>query len=154
MSAFLHNGDDVFCVHDAFSSEHQLTDLYDLDYEFLGSVDTNPVKALEYKKDLGVPLVIIQRDPDDVCKSLCKLFGDQYSEEISKCIRVGYDALKEAEVYADLVIPFNEIDERLEEIWELCIPFKPFPKGKSIMYKHLNINSIGCDIKDLIREMK
>ena len=51
------------------------------------------------------------------------------------------EALREAEVYADLIIDFEDLDDRIEELWELCLPTIPFDPVKYSLYKHLNINT-------------
>lgn len=135
------DGGDVFCVHGAFSSERQLTDLYNIDRMFVGSVDTTPTLARQYEQHQLAPLVIIKRDPQEVIESLCKLFGDTKREEISKHILNEAKALKKAEVYADLIVPFEDFDDFLEEIWEVCLPSIPFEVSKALSFKNLIINT-------------
>jgi len=131
----------VFCIHEAFSTSRQFTEIFEFGYEYAGSVDTNPVKAKEYLKDLGAPLVIIKRNVPDVVESLCKLFGEVNRKEISLTMESMSKVLKEAELYADLIVDFEDLDERLEEIWDMCIPTKKMCRVKKIGFEHLVINT-------------
>lgn len=140
LTAFLQHPD-VFCGHEYFSTSVCGGVLYEVPHQYAGSVDTNPVLALEYKKDLGAPLVLIRRDPKDVLESLCKLFGEPERLYLTKCISEMSKALKEAEVYADLIIDFEDLDDRIEELWGVCLPTIPFDPVKYSLYKHLNINT-------------
>lgn len=151
LSAFL-QGPEVFCVHDFFSTSVDTSIFYEVPHTYAGSVDTNPVVATEYKKYLECPLIIIRRDPAECLESLCKLFGEGKRDYLGKCITKMNKALKEAEVYADMIIEFNDIDEHLEDIWELCLPTIPVDPCKVEMFKHITINSKGLLYKDLKEE--
>lgn len=151
MSAFLHGGD-VFCGHDFFSTSADTSVFYEAHHLYAGSVDTNPLTAMEYKKNLGAPLVIIRRDPKEVVDSLCKLFGEDKRIYLTKCITSMNDALKEAEVYADLIIDFDDLDESMEEVWELCLPTIKVDLCKVAMFSQINISPKGVNYRDFKRE--
>jgi hypothetical protein len=153
LTAYLY-GDCCTCYHDFLSSSFIDTSIFwKVKDKYVGSVDTNPVIAKGYLRDLEAPLVIIKRNPNDVIDSLCKLFGTKHKDFISKAIERLSKALTEAEAYADLIINYEDIDTRLKEIWETCCPNRKYDPIKSVIFTHTNINMKGLNFKDFEREV-
>ena len=151
LTAFLQQPD-AFCGHDLFSTSVDASVFYSVPRKYRISVDTNPIIAKEYEKDLGVPLIIIKRDAVDVLESLCKAFGEDKREYLSQCITKLEKALKKAELYADLIVPFEELDESLDLIWDLCYPDKELTMLHKETFKSLVINTKQINYKDFKEE--
>jgi len=152
LTAFLQQPDS-FCGHGLFSTSVDASEVfYSVPHKYRISVDTNPIIAREYSKDLGVPLIIIKRDSSEVLKSLCELFGEDKKEYLSQCVVKLEKALKDAEVYADLIIPFKELDRNLDLIWSLCYPDKELTMIHKETFKNLVINTKEIKYKDFKEE--
>tara|TARA_R110000764_G_scaffold8017_7_gene27542 strand:+ start:2582 stop:3109 length:528 start_codon:yes stop_codon:yes gene_type:complete len=151
LTAFLQQPD-AFCGHDLFSTSVDASVFYSVPHKYGISVDTNPIRAREYEKDLGAPLIIIKRDAGDVLKSLCKAFGEDKREYLSQCTAKAEKALKEAELYADLIIPFEKLDESLNLIWDLCYPDKELTMLHKETFKGLVIDTKQINYKDFKEE--
>ena len=74
------------------------------------------------------PTVIIERDEGEVRKSLRHLTG-KADEIIDKMSLSGLEGLR---------VKFEDINDRLEEIWNYCVPL-PFPKERATMFINLDI---------------
>lgn len=151
LTAFLQQPD-AFCGHDLFSSSVDASVFYSVPRKYRISVDTNPIIAKEYEKDLGAPLIIVKRDSADILEGLCKALGQDNREYLSQCVTKLEKALKEAELYADLIVPFEELDESLDLIWDLCYPDKELTMFHKETFKSLVINTKGINYKDFKEE--
>ena len=151
LTAFLQQPD-AFCGHDLFSSSVDASVFYSVPRKYRISVDTNPIIAKEYEKDLGAPLIIVKRDSADVLEGLCKALGQDNREYLSQCVTKLEKALKKAELYADLIVHFEELDESLDLIWDLCYPDKELTMFHKETFKSLVINTKGINYKDFKEE--
>lgn len=151
LTAFMQHPD-VFCGHDLFSVNIDASVFYEVPEQYRVAIDTNPISAKEYIKDLGAPLVVVKRCPNEVLESLCKLMGEDNRDYLSKCIAEMNNALKRAEVYADMVVDFNDMDNRLDELWSLCLPGVELTQLRKETFKHLSITGKGVNYEDFKRE--
>ncbi len=139
LSAYLLT-DRVFCAHDVFSSE----DLYPEEfwglssYEYTGSVDTDSVLATPYLRNVEAPLVIIDRCHREVYESLSRIPNID-KDKLKYHLTNQMDALEEAKSFANLVVPYDKLDDMMEELSYVCTPNVPFDKVKHAAFKGFNI---------------
>ena len=139
LSAFLMT-DRVFCDHDVFSNGEVYPDeFWGIEgYDYMGSVDTNSVLATPYLRNVDAPLVIIERDHRAVYKSLIRIPHTD-PEKLKRHITKQVDALEEAQSFANLVVPYDKLDDMMEEVSYVCTPTIPFDKVKHTAFKNFNI---------------
>lgn len=147
LSAFLYNTQ-VFCGHEVFSyKDWDGADFWKIGgYEYRGSVDNDPRYAKPYLQDLEAPLVIIDRHPQTVYKSLVGKYRID-RKEAKHAIYSMCDSLEEAKKSAELIINFKQLDSKLPELMELCMPNIGYDKVKHELFKNTNIqqkvNTLG-----------
>jgi len=136
----------VFCCQETFSfpdHEYDGEDFWKIHgYLYRGSVDNEPVNATPYMRDLEAPLVVIDRSPPEVYKSLLNIF-DSHPKVLKELVQKSSEALEEAKLFADLIVPYNKIDTHLEDICDLCIPSVGYNEAKHMMFKQMNIQHGG-----------
>ena len=94
------------------------------------------------------PIVIIERDIDEVANSLTNLFGHNDFTKMLDTTLEGLEIIKNK--YNYISVDYNKLSEQscLEMIWGFCTPELPFDKDKFEMLKTINI-SLTKDLKDL-----
>jgi hypothetical protein len=98
----------------------------------VGNADTG-IYLLRDWKPTG-KLVIIERNPADVMKSLKVLVDDACIHTVAtSCIK-----LKALAEVADLVVPYAELDQYLDQISELCIG-QVINSERKLLLQNLNI---------------
>lgn len=83
-------------------------------YTYLG--DANTTFCL-YGVPCEGPIVVIRRNKNDVIESLIRIFG--YPDKMPEIVGLLETGLNNIN---GLHINYNDINERLEEIWQYCIP--------------------------------
>ena len=114
-SAFMSCGD-VFCYHE--------NKIFNSNAKYIGFSGSNfSIQPIECKK-----LIIIERNVDDVRSSLRKLtpLVDIIIEKIDLSKLDG------------LRIKYNDINHKLKEIWEYCVP-EPFPEERAKLFINMKI---------------
>jgi len=148
---------DVHCFHEGMSGCESVvqyqTKLDSMKYHrHVG--DSNTTTALFMSETWG-PTVIIERDLDEVVASLEDM-QKEYGKEIfgtSKEIRQNMEALwARLQVMEGLHIPFDQVDSRLEEIWEYCLPV-PFNEERAEMLKDFKIEITQQRLDTLVKEI-
>lgn len=128
-----------FCFHEAIylkgyhrlRTKEEYTNLFNLyakKYQYLGDANTIGLMTQKYTFK-HARVVVIERDLADVEKSLINL---GYSNiHFPKVVEYPYNET--------LVVKFEEIDNRLEEIWNFCLPGLKFPQERAVQQCALNI---------------
>ena len=97
------------------------------------------------------PIVIIERDVNEVANSLTNLFDrDDFTNMLDTTLE-GLEIIKNK--YNYISIDYNKLSEQscLKTVWDFCTPKLPFDKDKFEMLKSINI-SFNKDLKDLYAE--
>jgi len=121
------------CLHEGIYYYPKYSDFLKSDH----SGDSTTVLPLIRNQIRNEKKVIIHRDVKDVDKSLIKLFG--ITKDFSSWRLHEEDGLH---------IEFNEINDRLEEIWDYC-KSSPFPVMRAEIMKNQTLNN-----DNLIEEVK
>ena len=115
LSVFLTHGN-AFCHHEAMNGCHSIEDYQAKmslsGYDFVGNSDCGLFLSPEL---INGPLIIIERDIDEVLHSLVKLFPGYDLRSYISGIRDQIQQLN------GLRIPYNQLNDRLDEIWKYCI---------------------------------
>jgi len=85
--------------------------------------------------------VIIERDIDEVKKSLVRCFGDVEENNLIYSMKRKLDKLK------GLRIKYNDIDDRLQEIHEYCVG-NTYKSEVADMFKNMNITLKKIDVHE------
>lgn len=121
-----------FCYHEGCNKTKSWDD-YLKKMENCGNSDS-AIALHENIKTLDCPIVIIERDINEVYESCCKLFKDIYIMETLEKIQ---ENLKDIE---GLRIPYYNINDRLKDIWSYCTD-KPYNEEISKQLIKMNIQS-------------
>lgn len=128
---------DVFCYHEALNGCHSADDFKEkmsLSRTHVGNADCGLPFVPFQKWYPEANTVIIERPVSDVLTSLCKLFP---GTDVSAVV---YAAKERMDTLQGLRVPFDEIDERLEEIWDYCVG-DGFDQHRSEMLKQMRIET-------------
>lgn len=109
----------------------------DYDHEIPAGRDGLASTSYPLIKDWVKPedkVVIIHRDIDEVAESLAGLFGDKNWAELLWPMALDLDRVD------GLHIDYEEIDERLQEIWNYCRD-DPFPEKLAEQMKPIVMNN-------------
>ena len=131
----------VFCYHEAIrgcadEQEYYSKIINNAEYPILGdSSSSAPLMSIQVLFPKA-PIVIIERDPEDVLKSLDNFFGRVTSQlPMLNMLKTKIDSL------VGLRVKFDEIDDRLEEIWNYCLGgYIPFDSKRADMLKNFNVS--------------
>jgi len=138
LANFLSYGEHSYCFHEGIarvdqkrlrtvSEYYALLRLYSKKYKYVG--DANTVALAKQKYIIpGARIVVIERDIDEVLKSLERkgLWAD-----IPDLIEYPYNDY--------ITIPFDKINQNLEKIWTFCLPTIPYPKERAVTLVRLNV---------------
>jgi hypothetical protein len=105
----------AFCHHEAMNGCHSVDEylgLMNMDYDFVGNSDCGLFLSPCL---IDGPLVIIERDINEVEDSLSEIFNGIYVRQYCEQAQEKLDQLN------GLRIPFDDINDNLEEIWCHCI---------------------------------
>jgi len=84
-------------------------------YKYVGNSDSGMMFCPDF---INGPIVIIQRDPYEVHESLVSHMGEEHAALIKKVI--DKTIVKQSSLEG-LRVDFNDINDRLPEIWRHCI---------------------------------
>lgn len=148
ITAYMHSKP-VFCGHEVFSNkDYRADDFWDINsYKYKGSVDTDPRFADRYLVDVDAPLVLIERDVGAIYNSLMNKY-DLAPKEVKATLEDMEESFFYTKSFANLVIKYKDLDERLPEICNLCIPEVGYDIVKHEMFRLLNIQS-NQEIREL-----
>lgn len=134
-----------FCFHEGIASIKQgrlrtvdeyrkLLKLYERRFKFVGDANTFALLRQKYVIP-GAKVVIIERDRKEIENS-CYAMG--YYINLPEVIEYPYNE--------NLIVKYEDIDSRLEEIWNFCLPGEHYLKPRELLLKNLrvevtNINS-------------
>ena len=149
-------GDNCFCYHEILKVSDGFNDaiqkLLNRKEMYVGNSDSSlPIWSgkVDYMLQ-NSPIVIVERDVDEVADSLTNLWGCDPTRFLDLTLE-HLEILKKR--YNYISIDYNKLSDQLclENIWDFCIPNIDFDKDKFEMLKTINI-SIDKDsyIKDLI----
>ena len=139
-------GDNCFCYHEILRVSNGFDDaiqkLLNRKEIYVGNSDSSlPIwmdkidHVLQYS-----PIVIIERDMDEVTNSLTNLFGDyDYTKFIDFTLE-RLEIIKKR--YNYISVDYNKLNEQLhlKMIWDFCVPNIPFDKDKFETLKTINIS--------------
>lgn len=115
---------DIYCMHEGLNLYPDMTSLGNAmsgDKRLYGNSDS-ALCLTDFQEVFKAPTLIIERDRGEVLASLDNVFGtkDNLSTRmiVIHLIDLMISKLRDLD---GLRIPFNEIDTRLEEIWQHCI---------------------------------
>lgn len=138
LAAFLTHGN-IRCTHELLSQ----CDTTDEFWQRLGPHDgaSETLGCAAWRKLIDRPCktVIIRRSPAAVRVSLARV---GYRPDVDAMARTLDEACSELDA---LVVDFNDIDDRLREIWAHCRP-DPMPKSRESMASQ----NIQCDLKSML----
>ena len=143
--------DDGFpCIHEHFS-RHKETNLIPGVY---GYSDTNPLTSPDYG---DYPVLIIERDFDQVCDSIFNAFDKPRAiTDWKRCIkgymRVYKDELSKIRPKNCLRIKFEDINNRLIEIWKFLLPDVPYDEKYLSARKERIIKTENRDLESSLIE--
>ena len=147
------HSEEVFCGHEVFSFREYLgEDFWDIpNYKHKGSVDNSAVYNKPWLTDSSAPLVIIERDVEDVVDSLVERTGTDY-DTTKRVIVTLQESLEEAKQYSDLVVPYEELDDYVEDICKLCIPRVGYDRVKHELFKSFHIEPLDMSTEVFYKE--
>ena len=155
LSSFF-TGNDFFCYHEVLKISKNfngaIEKMLNRKETYVGNSDSSlSIWASEIDHMLQrSPIVIIERDIDEVTSSLTNLWGCDPTRFLDLTLE-HLEILKKR--YNYISVDYNKLSDKLylENIWDFCIPNIDFDKDKFEMLKTINI-SIDKDsyIKDLI----
>ena len=144
-------GDNCFCYHEVLRVSNGFDDaiqkLLNRKEMYVGNSDSSlPIWIDKIDHILKhSPIVIIERDIDEVTNSLTNLFGDYDYTGILDSTLEHIEIIKDR--YNYISIDYNELSKQscLETIWNFCTPKIPFDKDKFETLRTINI-SIDHDL--------
>ena len=110
--------DAIYCMHEGLNLYPDMTSLANAmsgDKKVYGNSDS-ALCLTKFQEVFKAPTLIIERDREEVLNSLVELFG--WHRQTSDILDLMILRLRDLE---GLRIPFNDIDTRLEEIWQHCV---------------------------------
>jgi len=109
---------EVSCLHDGlntYPNRVRLSQAMSGGKAFYGNADTG-LMYTKFQEWFDAPTVIIRRDPREVIDSLFRVFGEHPG-----LVPLVLDMDEQLDRVEGLVIPFEEINDRLPEIWSHCV---------------------------------
>ena len=138
-----------FCVHEPMRLErYGKVHIYPKDTEYFGVSDSTLSMFPEEISD-DSRVVIIYRDPNEVRASLCDAIGFDCDNVVNVCssglkiIAAGMD---------HMAVKFDDIDNRLFDIWSYCVPGLLFPRKRVQELIRLNVEPC-IDISKTLMEV-
>jgi hypothetical protein len=140
----------VYCYHEALNG-CESKDHFDIRMrapfaKHVGNSDSG-LMITDFQQRFMAPTVIIERDLDEVAESLSKQFGALLFEEGE-----GRKHLEKNKAQLDrltgLRIPFDEIDERLQEIHEYLVPV-PFDEehAQTLINRRIQVDNLSVNLR-------
>lgn len=147
LANFMSSGKSI-CYHEGIDGCHSIEDYQKKmsinGYKYIGDSDTG-LPILDFQPIYpDSPVVIIRRDKQEVAESLVGMYGEQdYLPFLEKIER-------KLDLMSGLVVDFNDIDSRLEEIWSHCIslPYDPI-RTKILLNMKVEIMHLEFDQKTI-----
>ena len=146
-------GNNSFCYHELLRVSNGFEDgikkLLNRKELYVGNSDSSlPIWIDKIEHVLcDSPIVVIERDINEVASSLTNLFGQDFRRALDKTLE-GIEIIKNK--YNYISVDYKTLSEEscLETIWDFCTPNLLFDKDKFDMLKTINI-SLSKDLKDL-----
>lgn len=141
------SSDNNFCWHDGLNGCHSWNDIASrfnppINYHSVGMADTGAALTKFPSIYHHLPTIVILRDPEEVIQSLFNVFGVDFTT----LIVTQYEILKA--IRADLVIPFQDINQQLLEIWKFCNgPGFCALRAEQLMNLNITTNKLYGDTK-------
>ena len=139
-------GNNCFCYHEILRVSNGFDDairrLSNRKEMYIGNSDSSlPVwiDKIDYILQ-DSPIVIIERNIDEVTNSLTNLFGKvDWTPSLDLTLK-GLEIIKKR--YNYISIDYNDLNKQscLENIWDFCVPNIPFDKDKFEILKTINIS--------------
>ena len=144
-STFL-TGNNCFCYHEVLRISSGFDDaiqkLLNRKEMYVGNSDSSmPIWVDKIDSILyHSPIVIIERDINEVTNSLTNLFGEHDYTKVLDLTLEGLEIIKKR--YNYISVDYNKLDEELylKMIWDFCIPNIPFDKDKFETLKSINVS--------------
>ena len=157
-STFL-TGNNCFCYHEVLRISSGFDDaiqkLLNRKEMYVGNSDSSmPIWMDKIDHILHCsPIVIIERDINEVTNILTNLFGEYNYTKLLDLTLEGLEIIKKR--YNYISVDYNKLDKEsyIEMIWDFCIPNIPFDKDKFETLKSINV-SIDKDLymKSIVSE--
>jgi len=112
------------------------------DYLHVGDSDNGLMNLDVGKFYRDAPVIVIERDLHDICDSLINLFGTEpgYTiDKVSENRKRIYDSIRHCNNV--MVVAFDDINDKLEDIWNHCIGSKGFDKNRADHLIGMNIQT-------------
>ncbi len=120
------------CFHEAISVFPDYQDFMESDHPG----DSTTVYSVVRKFIKNEKTIYIDRDIDEVFESANRAFGVVYSVDMLKMIQ---EELRKKENC--LHVHYNDINDRLEEVWDYCYADKPFDAKRAEALKVINLQN-------------
>lgn len=145
LAAFLSAAPDVLCLHEAFM-DYSYRDFAGITrkYKLLGNSDCGIAIFVDEFMQVfpDSPLVIIERNPEESLEALYKAFPETRNalcEGLINDAAYGIDLLKLS--MDPLVVAYEDIDNRIAEIWHKCLGDRAFDADRFNSFSDLNIQA-------------
>lgn len=141
---------DTVCWHEAMNGCHSTNDflwkMTRLPFTHIGNSDSGLMYTNFQQWFMGAPTVVIERDFEDVLESLEHMFGEDFCTEgdMRKVLTTQAEKLKSVQGKR---IPFDEINDRIQEIHEylVSVPFDD-EYAQEMINQNLQVNSLTVDL--------
>lgn len=146
LSNFLTYGDRSLCYHDLSRKCNTLDDFYGYTskpFEYVGVSDT-ALHMYPWFDSIADKsrILVIKRDVSDSINSSLNLLQDYNKYDIINNILYNNYVLSSIiDKYKPLVIDFNDIDNRLEDIWNYLLPNIPYNRYRTDLLLSQNIQT-------------
>lgn len=128
-SAMFTATDDVFCYHDGLNGCKSLEEFKDKlsrrKEPIVGDSDSGLLLVDLDRHFPGCKKVLIRRDPEECKESLDEFLGKEHADTIDACIPF-------MNIHGALEVDFEDIDSRIDEIYEYCTGRKLDPDIKKL----------------------
>ena len=146
-----------FCYHEILRFSETISDIKKImnkrDEFYVGNSGSDFPLFMERISFEPTPIVVIERNINDVKESLREVFG-QYDTHILESIKDGLEVIKT--LPKTIVVDYKDLDDEqtIKRVWKHCLPSIPFDKERWGMLKTLNISIDKNRYKRIKRKIK
>jgi|TARA_R100000655_G_scaffold100423_1_gene144856 hypothetical protein len=150
-----------FCYHEGLKNCFDIGDLRMMKKApYTGNSDSSAVFFIDEMKTLfpDMKIVIIDRDYKDVLKSIVKEYDGPFVKYIISATKTSKEYTQKH--YEHMLVNYNDINERIDEITDYCIPNQEVPEERKQMLFDLKVEvskdsyeNIGMLVRNKIKEL-
>lgn len=150
-----------FCYHEGLKDCFDIGDLRMMKKApYTGNSDSSAVFFIDEMKALfpNMKIVVIDRNYQDVLNSLEKDYAGPYTRYLVAATKTSKEYTQNR--YPHLLVKFKDINKRLDEITEYCIPSEEITESRKKMLLDLKVEvsknsyeKVGVLVKDKLKEL-